>query len=223
MNLRAIELLKRPRLLTWLVAMSVAAVTAAPSQAQLPPPQSPGIVATPLQRQRLEAVERVMLHLNAGERDTSMIELVYAPDALFIDPIFPEGLRGHEALLTYHTKLNAMIETFTVDVKEVLTHGDSILVFWEAEATLSIKLGLGEALSRAGLPDLGRRLDLRLMRLGPVHHDGMTRFEFARHSPLISTHKDFYDGMAQYEAIPVLKTVLGALRQQIRRSLASGI
>jgi hypothetical protein len=222
MGPREIELLKRPRLLTWLVAVSVAAATATLCQAQLPPPRSPGIVATALQRQRLDAVERVMLHLNAGERDTAMIELVYAPDALFIDPVFPEGLRGHQALLDYHTKLNAMIETFSVDVKEVLTHGDSILVFWEADATLAIRLGLGEALRRAGLPGLGDRFNLRLMRLGPVHYDGMTRFEFARHSPLISKHRDFYDGMAQYEAMPVLKPILGVLRQQIRKSLSSG-
>jgi hypothetical protein len=221
MGLLTIELLRRPRLLSCMVAATVTATTATLCQAQLPPPRSPEIVATTLQRQRLEAVERVMLHLNAGERDTAMIELVYAPDALFIDPVFPEGLRGHQALLDYHTSLNAMIEAFTVDVKEVLTHGDSVLVFWEAESTLSVKLGLGEALRAAGLPDLGGRFDLRLMRLGPMRYDGMTRFEFARHSPLISEHKDFYDGMAQYESIPVLRLVLGALRHQIRRSLSS--
>jgi hypothetical protein len=39
---------------------------------------------------------------------------------------------------------------------------------------------------------------------------------------LISKHRDFYDGMAQYEAMPVLKPILGVLRQQIRKSLSSG-
>jgi hypothetical protein len=185
----------------------------------LPKPTAFPEVAAELQESRLRGVEQVMLHLNAGEQNTAMIPEVYAPDVLFVDPLFPEGLRGYEALQHYHTALNSMIESFEVDVSELQQQGNEVLVYWKAKATINVKANLGQALKKAGLPTLGHKLEINLMKIGPVAYDGVTRFGFAEGSAQINFHKDIYDSLAQYETIPGLKQVLGVVKEQNRKAL----
>ena len=172
-----------------------------------------------LDAERRANIDRIMFHLNASEKDTGMIPAVYDPNAVFSDPIFPDGLQGTEALLRYHTALNAMTESFEVHVSDILAKEDTYVVLWEATATIALHLDLGSALRQAHLPTFGLPLVFTPYKLGPVHYAGVTTFEFAAGAARVSIHRDYYDGMAMFEKLPGLGQALGLIKSQMRKSL----
>lgn len=100
-----------------------------------------------------------------------------------------------------------------------MVHEDTILIFWTAEAELSLKLALGQALRRVGLPDLGHASIAKWLRIGPVRSEGVSRFDFAPRSEMIAKHHDYYDGLTQLQGLPVMGNLLKLITEQMRRSL----
>ena len=56
----------------------------------------------------------------------------YSPDAVYSDPVIPEGLRGHDALLAYFTKLLARNPDWVWRHRGSIPMQDGFLNLWRA-------------------------------------------------------------------------------------------
>lgn len=172
-----------------------------------------------LQEQRRANIERIMYELNAGAQDVSMIENVYEADIHFVDPLLgEEGIRGYDALIKYHHKLNEMAESFEVEIVNYAIDQDTHIVIWKAAATMKVTIDLEEDLG-AIKKVFPKMKDKFSFTMDEIQYTGSTVFKFHEGSEKASLHLDIYNEMDMYTKMPAIGRVLKFLKKASKESM----
>jgi len=118
---------------------------------------------------------------NSG--DVQRIAGLYARDAVMVHALFPETLRGREAILAAESPMFGAFSDIDWKLVDSIASDDRVAVEWQVEATHS-----GEMPTPAGpLAPTGRRIVVK----------GSSHFRFDEKGSILSEHR-YLDGAAMF-------------------------
>lgn len=144
----------------------------------------------PAMAANLERAKEVFNRVDKDHMD--LIDQFYAGDAEFQDPI--HKLKGVKAIRSYYEGLYKNVDSIHFEFKNATEINDFVTLEW----TMHLKS-----------PSLNSGQDVAL--------DGVSLMKFDSKTGKVVQHRDYFDmGEFVYERIPVLKSVIGFIKNKMR-------
>jgi len=119
----------------------------------------------------MSIVDRLVAAVS-GE-DIDAFGALYADDAVLIEPLYPEPVRGKEAIMEGEKGLLRAFSEVSIDVRNEVSFGRGIIAELVLSATNDGPLDLGEG----DVPATGRRVQIPMVWVLEVNDEGLVKEE----------------------------------------------